>query len=292
MLEGTYRILTVGTPDVVQQPLAIALAARPELRLHAAADADDVADVARRCNPDLVIVWSAPLAAVVAALPRNPPPVVQALPAPEPEAARRALAEGATDVLRPDLTEEETIARLTVLLSLRRAMAEVERQATVDALTGALARRTFLARATEEVERARRYGHALCLLIADIDGLKAINTGHGNRAGDDALRTVAATCSEVLRESDLLGRLGDDEMAVLLPSTTGAGALALAERLRSALAAAPLVSDGEPFRVTVCIGAAEAGSDSVEVLVGRAEKALAAAQAQGRDQVMLAVRGR
>lgn len=297
MIEHSRRILTVGTASTAQQPIAAALAAWPDLRLSSAADAGEARDVARRVHPDLVMVWSGSppevVAAISGAIRGAPPPVLAVLASAEPAAAAAALAGGAADVLRPGLTAQEITARLDILLSLSAARSELARQATVDGLTGTLTRRAFLARATEEVERSHRYRQALSLLVVDVDSLKTVNIGRGTAAGDAALRRVAATCAEVLRETDLLGRLGDDEMAVLLPSTGGSGALALAERLRAEVAQASVeVTGAAPFGVTVCIGGAEAGDDSVEVLVGRAEKALATAQGQGRDRVMLAVGGR
>lgn len=289
MTPGTRRLLCLGTALSAASSLPAGVAV---LRLPAD-DAAALREAVREAAPDAVVAGHEDVAAVVLALAHDrgiPPPVLAVA---EPAAVPTALAAGAVDVLRPDVTAEEVLARLDLLAALGQARQDLARQAAVDAVTGALTRRVFLTRAAEEVERARRYGQHLSLMVVDIDALKAVNRRHGTDVGDEVLRMLAATCVEVLRESDLLGRLGADALAVLLPSTTGAGALALAERLRLAVREAPIAVGGKagPVHVTVCIGAAEAGHDAVEVLLGRAEKALAAAQSQGPDHVVLAIGG-
>lgn len=292
MTPSVCPILTIGTPPPAGHAVAAALAARPELPLHAVGDPAEAAAAAAGVQPGLVLAWGEDVAAVRRALASlHPAPLLLALDVPDAATAAAAIEAGATDALRVDATPAEAAARLDLLLGL----AEAQRARAVrdgsDPLTGALDRRAFLGRLVEEVERARRYNHTLSLLVVDVDGLKSINATHGIGTGDTVLRAVAAGCVDVLRETDLLGRLGDDEMGVLLPSTDGGGALALAERLRAALARRPLTDGAGGLAVTVCIGGAEAGDDSVEVLLGRAQTALQAAQAQGPDHVMLAIGG-
>lgn len=292
MTSSLCPILTIGAPPPAGHAMAAALAARPELRLHAAGDAAAAAAAAVGVQPGLVLAWGEDVVAVHAALAAlHPAPLLLALDVPDAATAAAVIDAGASDALRADASPAEAAARLDLLLGLVEARRAQAVRDGADPLTGALDRRAFLGRLVEEVERARRYCHALSLLVVDVDGLKAINAAHGIGTGDQVLRAVAAGCAEMLRETDLLGRLGDDEMAVALPSTDGGGALALAERLRASLARRPLTDGAGGLAVTVCIGGAEAGDDSVEVLLGRAQTALQAAQARGPDRVMLAVGG-
>lgn len=285
------QILTVGTPSPAQRPVVLALEGREDARLSSV----DTVAAAAGTAADVVVLWgtAAEQAEAAARLGAGAGagaadgaavPLVAALAEDDGDAAVALLAAGVTDVLRPGLTPAELAARLGLVLAVRAAAVERRRDAVLDPVTGALSRRMFLTRAAEEVERARRYSHGLSLLVIGVEGL-----AESSDNGDDAiLGRLAATCTGVLREPDLIGRLGYDELAVLLPSTAAAGALALAERLRAALAAA---NEGDGPACLVCIGAAECGSDSVERLLGRAEKALLAARRQGPDHVMLAVGG-
>lgn len=282
------HILTLGRPTSAQRPVAAVLQGRNDIQLSSV----DTEMGARMAAADLVILWgpateqmaaaSALRSAAGLSTARGPAMLIAALDGDDDTTAEALLAAGVTDVLRPGLTPAEVTARLSLVLAVRTAELERRREAVLDPVTGALLRRAFLTRASEEVERARRYSHGLSLLVIGVDNLTAPADGD-----DDAiLSQLAITCTSVLREPDLIGRLGHGELAVLLPSTAAAGALALAERLRAALAAA--AGSGAPA-FTVCIGGAECGTDSVEQLLGRAEKALLAARRQGPDHVMLAV---
>jgi diguanylate cyclase (GGDEF)-like protein len=141
-----------------------------------------------------------------------------------------------------------------------------------------------------EVRRARRTGRALSLAILDIDHFKRINDTHGHPGGDSVLREIAALLQETTRETDLLGRIGGEEFAVLMPETDRAQAERACERLRAAVAARTIaLAPGANARVTISTGVAllsaeEAGGD----LVARADGALYAAKAGGRNQVRLA----
>lgn len=156
-----------------------------------------------------------------------------------------------------------------------------------DALTGLANRRAFEQRLTHEYARARRYGTSLSLLIADLDGLKSLNDSQGHRAGDAALREVAAAIARNLRASDLGARWGGDEFSVLAPSTSAAEAASLAERVRA------MAEEGFPGMppITLSVGVASldpAADQSLEALLRAADAALYAAKTLGRNRVVSA----
>jgi diguanylate cyclase (GGDEF)-like protein len=159
---------------------------------------------------------------------------------------------------------------------------------TRDSLTGLINFREFHRHLTDEVERFRRYGRPFSLLMLDVDYFKDINDTYGHLAGDEALRVLALLLQEEIRPMDLVGRYGGEEFVMLLPETTGSGALTLAERLRNRVAghAVPLTAD-RTMTLTVSIGLAiyPEDADSAQKLLGAADHALYAAKSGGRNQV-------
>lgn len=130
----------------------------------------------------------------------------------------------------------------------------VQRQAVTDELTGLANRRRFLAQLETEVARSRRSGSPLAIVLSDLDDFKQVNDKYGHEAGDRALRAFADIMRGVVRDVDLPVRLGGEEFAVLLPDTDLAGAVNLAERIRTALEAAEIESDAARIRVTASFG--------------------------------------
>jgi diguanylate cyclase (GGDEF)-like protein len=199
---------------------------------------------------------------------------------------------GAVAGFAVDINElKQREAALKAQIGLSEALAHQLRElADTDALTGTLSRRAFLERAAEEFQRSRRYGHALCVAMLDIDEFKAVNDRHGHGAGDQVLARVAAVCMAQLREGiDLCGRLGGEEFGILLPETELAGAQVTAERLRSAIRDLAFEASGRTFGVSVSIGVAPltAGDDTFTNLLSRADAALYRAKGAGRDRVVL-----
>ncbi len=160
-----------------------------------------------------------------------------------------------------------------------------------DSLTGTSNRRHFVEAAEQELARARRYGHPSSLLMLDIDHFKSINDTHGHAVGDEALRTFTAACRALLRESDLLGRTGGEEFAILLPETDVAGARMVAERIRRCTAELLVPARTETVRFTVSIGVAccAAGTRDVDAMLSSADEALYRAKAAGRNRVLCAL---
>jgi diguanylate cyclase (GGDEF)-like protein len=173
------------------------------------------------------------------------------------------------------------------LLQLR-TLEQLRALAATDGLTGLANRRVFMERTREEIARCHRYDQPLSLLLLDVDFFKKINDRHGHPAGDEVLRQVATTLAELARETDLVGRYGGEEFAVLLPSTEDAGAAALAERMRAGIAALEIRWEKHSVPVRVSVGRASLRSRDKEPdpLLSRADQALYAAKERGRNRVV------
>lgn len=168
---------------------------------------------------------------------------------------------------------------------------EATRQARTDELTGLPNRRCFFEQARREIQRSKRYGQWVGLLMFDLDYFKRINDENGHAVGDEVLRETARRCRQLLRSNDLSARIGGEEFAVLLPETGLGGALVFAERLRHTIAGEPIDVDGMPFSLTVTVGVAALGPDervTLDAFLGCADQALYRGKAQGRNQVVAA----
>lgn len=159
--------------------------------------------------------------------------------------------------------------------------------ARTDELTGLPNRRAFFESAEAERARAVRYGSELAVLMIDIDHFKAVNDTYGHRAGDLVLQHLGQTCIGVLRGVDVLGRVGGEEFAVLLPETGLPAAAEVAGRLRAAVEEARVaLPEGAPLRITVSVGVAGLqGEETLDTLVSRADTALYEAKRGGRNCV-------
>ncbi|HEV2678595.1 MAG TPA: diguanylate cyclase, partial [Aliidongia sp.] len=172
--------------------------------------------------------------------------------------------------------------------SLREVNADLERLAMVDPLTGVANRRYFYQRGASEIDAAHRRHAPLTCLMIDIDFFKRVNDEHGHAAGDQVLKRVAEVITAGIRLYDLLGRLGGEEFAVLLPDADLATASLIAERLRMAVAASPALVEGVALPVTVSIGVSELAPEdaAIDPLLDRADRALYEAKHAGRDRVV------
>lgn len=181
------------------------------------------------------------------------------------------------------------IQRAQLLETTRADKARLEALATTDPVTQLLNRRALVDRLTHELERARRYGTPLALLMVDIDHFKDINDTHGHLVGDEALREIARVLQGAVRTVDLVGRYGGEEFVIVLPETTAEGAIAFAERLRDRVSQHEFASERLPsLRLTISIGVASYPTspvESVEDLFARADEALYRAKAAGRNAV-------
>lgn len=184
--------------------------------------------------------------------------------------------------------------RLTAIRDItERKLFEVElkHRAHIDYLTGVNNRGYFMEQAELELSRAVRYGSPLSLYMLDVDFFKKVNDSHGHKVGDLVLIKLAEVCGQTLREVDIIGRLGGEEFAILLPETNLAKANEVAERLREAIAKAKVpLESGLPLHFTVSIGVTSLVSkdDNLDVLLNRADKALYEAKEKGRNRVCVA----
>lgn len=161
---------------------------------------------------------------------------------------------------------------------------------SVDDLTQIYNRRHFMELCKKELDRVRRYKHAVSLIIFDIDHFKQINDSYGHEAGDLVLKMVAKKSAASLRASDILGRYGGEEFAVLLPETSVQEACRVAERLREKIAGYKVPCSNERVSVTASFGVtgASAGQNfRLKNLIRKADEALYQAKADGRNCVRL-----
>jgi diguanylate cyclase (GGDEF)-like protein/PAS domain S-box-containing protein len=157
-----------------------------------------------------------------------------------------------------------------------------------DDLTGVANRRAFFEAAELELTRNRRSPRPTALILFDADHFKGINDRHGHPAGDCVLRQLGAALSATFRQVDVVARVGGEEFAVLLPSSSLEGAAVVAERLRELVARQPVLCEGVTISYTVSAGiAAIAAGESIDLdtLIKRADQALYAAKANGRNRV-------
>ncbi len=163
-----------------------------------------------------------------------------------------------------------------------------QRLAISDGLTGLYNRRHFFVKAQEEYERSLRYDHPLSILMIDVDHFKLVNDEHGHQVGDLVLKQVAETCRKALRQVDIIGRYGGEEIVVLMPETSQEAALQAAERLRESIGALQFPDIDKPLCVTISIGVATL-KDTIELdrLLGHADQALYQAKNFGRNQVKI-----
>lgn len=168
---------------------------------------------------------------------------------------------------------------------------ELRRIAGRDQLTGALTRRGFIERANQELERFRRYDRPASLTMVDIDHFKSINDTHGHPAGDKVLREFAERLRSAARPNDLLGRLGGEEFAILMPETSAEEALAAADRFREQVAGLVFTpGPGIELRVTASFGIAQAAAaiTDAEAWIAAADAPLYAAKRGGRNRCIVA----
>lgn len=191
-----------------------------------------------------------------------------------------AMEAGALDYLvKGEITPRLLERALRYALRLSETLAELRRLATRDPLTGLLNRREFDRVLAEETERARRFGHPLGLVLADVDHFKRINDTRGHAAGDAALRVLAERLSGLVRGEGHVARVGGDELGVILPAADAAGALNTARAMCVTAAEAGF---------TVSAGAASRSGNacSTEALLVAADRALYAAKGEGRNRAL------
>lgn len=182
-----------------------------------------------------------------------------------------------------DRLEEEVQSR-------QRLQQEALTLAHTDSLTGIANRRHFFEMAEHELARTQRYGGPLAVMVLDIDHFKEVNDSHGHAVGDAALTAVARACANVLRTTDMFGRIGGEEFAVLLPQTDASRARILAERLCQAIVNLHVDAPEGRVHLTATIGVTGwlGADDHLDSLLNRADRALYEGKNNGRNQVAIA----
>jgi diguanylate cyclase (GGDEF)-like protein len=181
---------------------------------------------------------------------------------------------------------EKTVADRTKELS--EANARLERLAVTDGLTGLFNHRRFQEQLHSELLRCERHKRPLAVLMLDVDFFKKVNDSMGHPAGDELLRRLADVLGEDLRQTDLISRYGGEEFAVLLPETTKAEAMQVAERMREAVELRINEHQAWTQRITISIGVATFPEDgaTAEAVLHAADQALYVAKRQGRNRVI------
>ncbi len=183
---------------------------------------------------------------------------------------------------------------LPPLLVLERALQvpALHREARTDSKTGLLNARAFGEAFAREVEQAEHTGRPLALIMADLDLLRNVNNTYGHLAGDTVLAEIGRTITESIREYDIAGRFGGEEFAIALPDTGATESLAIAQRLRQAVAARAIAVETSPapIHVTMSLGLARFGTDAGEAqaLIHAADMAVYQAKLRGRNCVVAA----
>ena len=164
----------------------------------------------------------------------------------------------------------------------------VRRDSERDALTGVLNRAAWRSRLEQAAADMKDAGKTMSVLFFDIDLFKLVNDSLGHAAGDECLKAVARIVGEELRGGDILGRLGGEEFAVILPTARRIHAIAVAERIRTAVQEHCAIVGEDQVELTVSVGAAEylGPDESFEALMERADRAMYNAKGSGRNIVV------
>ena len=170
---------------------------------------------------------------------------------------------------------------------LAKEAAAFERLACLDSLTGLNNRRHFMALADMEWSRFKRYGRSLAVLMLDIDFFKSVNDCYGHNAGDEVIKAVAEILQKHKRTSDIVGRIGGEEFALLLPEASSESAAAAGERFRGLVAECEILTGDEriPVTLSVGVGAADDQTSGIGQMLKEADIALYEAKRSGRNQV-------
>jgi two-component system cell cycle response regulator len=224
-------------------------------------------------------------------------PILAIIEADDRARSIRALEIGVNDIINRPLDEDELKLRVRTLVrrkryieNLRLTVDATMEKAVTDQLTGLHNRRYMETQLKALLERAKRGGAPVSVLIADIDHFKRVNDLFGHDAGDEVIRQFSERLASNFRPRDLACRFGGEEFVVIMPDTFAEDAYIIAERLRAAISESPfhIGANKEPLEVTVSVGVAigDRKDDDTDVVIKRADQALYAAKQRGRNRVI------
>lgn len=181
--------------------------------------------------------------------------------------------------------------QIGISLERARLFKEVQELALTDPLTGLSNRRSLFELGRIEFARAHRMKRPFCCMMLDLDHFKQVNDNYGHQAGDMVLKEFANLCQRSVREVDLIGRYGGEEIVIFLPETDMKIALMVAERLRQSVAGATLKAGSQEVPLTVSIGVAQKDDHTLELetLLARADQAMYIAKHKGRNRVAISL---
>ena len=193
---------------------------------------------------------------------------------------------------KPASPNASDIERITFAANLaaiaienRNARNELEHRAYSDYLTGLANRRYFIEQAELELSRHNRYENKLSLIMLDIDYFKKINDTYGHNVGDLVLQKIAEVSRSILRDIDIIGRIGGEEFTILLPETSLEDSIKVAERLRVEISNASVILENSEVTFTSSFGVVAANKSNIDELLIKADKALYKAKESGRNRV-------
>jgi two-component system, cell cycle response regulator len=226
---------------------------------------------------------------------REVAPVIMLTGFGDEELAVQALLQGATSYrAKSKLSSEKLLNNIDKALKKWAALKageadreELERRATIDALTGLNNRRAIIDRLDDAIKRANRFKDKFSVIMLDIDCFKHVNDTYGHMVGDDVLERVASILSTKIRSADMAGRYGGDEFFIILPQTDIKRAARAAERIRKLLSTTPMDGQkGQTFNITISEGLTDfQPGDDACALISRADKLLYQAKHNGKNRV-------
>ncbi len=194
---------------------------------------------------------------------------------------------GGVDFITKPFRTQELLARTRTHVELKKTKEKLIQMAATDELTGLANRRYFIERLTNEFDRDRRYESKYSLLIIDIDHFKNINDTYGHKTGDLVLQEAASVMKKSLRSSDIIGRIGGEEFAVLLPETEIKAALLISERVRKNVEEVKVLSNSHEIKITISLGVSQSAVEdqNVDEIFIRADTAMYNAKKEGRNRI-------
>jgi diguanylate cyclase (GGDEF)-like protein len=204
----------------------------------------------------------------------------------------RGLDLGADDYITKPFSFSELLARVRVGSRVVTYQQNLEYQTQTDALTGLFNRRAFERKIAEEYERAKRYKHAVSLLLLDIDNFKNINDTYGHHGGDMALVKISAILREKTRRSDFPARYGGEEFVLVLPETDQESGLQVANKIHEEIRSQIFGTSAMPFALTVSIGLSSTSTKPYSdwrQMIEDADEAMYLAKNSGKNRVQVSL---